>query len=135
MQSEQLQKWQTQLRKGALELCVLSLIEQTPTYAFALIQSLESSESFTVTEGVLYPLLKRLQKDQLLSTFWTESESGPPRKYYQITQEGETQLAVMKQEWLRFSDFVTGTLGQGPASHNPKKASSIQPRIEIEAPS
>ena len=101
-----LTKWQSQLRKGALELCILGLISREPTYAFAMIQSLQANNGLTVTEGALYPLLKRLQKESQVETFWVESESGPPRKYYRLTDHGAELLKLMQHEWRVFSKFV-----------------------------
>ena len=103
---EFLNKWQSQLRKGALEICILGLIAREPTYAFAMIQSLQKHNSFNITEGALYPLLKRLQKEGQVENFWVESDSGPPRKYYKITAYGEKLLEAMRKEWLSFADFV-----------------------------
>lgn len=109
MSEELLKKWQSQLRKGSLELCILGLIGQSDTYAFAMIQALQTAGQ-TITEGALYPLLKRLQKEDLVETYWCESESGPPRKYYRLSIHGQTILALMTAEWQDFSHFVNDIL-------------------------
>lgn len=105
MSQEMLKKWQSQLRKGTLELCVLGLIAQGDSYAFAMLQALQGAGQ-EISEGALYPLLKRLQKEALISSYWRESESGPPRKYYQLTSEGEHVLGLMNAEWQRFQTFM-----------------------------
>lgn len=123
---EFLNKWQSQLRKGALEICILGLIAREPTYAFAMIQSLQKHNSFNITEGALYPLLKRLQKEGQVENFWVESDSGPPRKYYKITTYGETLLDEMRKEWLSFADFVNTMVS------TKTKASELPPALEVE---
>ncbi len=116
-----LKKWQSQLRKGALELCVLGLIHQEPTYAFTMIQALQENSGFTITEGALYPLLRRLQKDKQLEVFWVESDSGPPRKYYRLTDYGHKMLTAMQKEWEVFSRFVDQTLSPGSREQTHKQ--------------
>lgn len=82
----------TQLRKGFLAYCVLKVCVE-PRYTSDIIEVLHEAE-LVVVEGTIYPLLSRLQKDGLLTHVWQESELGPPRKYYQITEFGQ---AVMLQ--------------------------------------
>src|ERR1044072_7042608 len=77
----------TQLRKGFLAYCVLMVCSNQPVYTSDIIRTLREAE-LVVVEGTIYPLLSRLQKDKLLSHIWQESEQGPPRKYYQITEFG-----------------------------------------------
>lgn len=77
----------TQLRKGFLAYCVLKVCSHKPVYTSDIIRTLRDAE-LVVVEGTIYPLLSRLQKDKLLSHIWQESEQGPPRKYYQITEFG-----------------------------------------------
>lgn len=84
---------QTQMRKGILEYCILSIIAKGEIYASDIIAELKKAE-LLVVEGTLYPLLTRLKNNGLLSYSWQESTSGPPRKYYQITEDG---LAVLKK--------------------------------------
>ena len=78
---------QTQMRKGILEYCILSIISQGEIYASDIIAELKRAK-LLVVEGTLYPLLTRLKNNGLLSYVWKESTSGPPRKYYEITKEG-----------------------------------------------
>lgn len=127
--SEELKNWQSQLRKGSLELCVLGLIAQGDTYAFAMIQALQQAGQ-SITEGALYPLLKRLQKDQWVDTYWCESESGPPRKYYRLTPEGQAILKQMTAEWQTFTDFVNNILKGAPHA-DPLESRSEKVPLEI----
>ena len=89
----------TQMRKGVLELCILSIIsESKDAYASDIIGKLKESR-LIVVEGTLYPLLMRLKNDGLLSYRWEESKSGPPRKYYKITEIGDIVLAELLVGW------------------------------------
>ena len=87
----------TQLRKGFLAYCVLRVCSHTPKYTSDIIKHLQSAE-LVVVEGTIYPLLSRLQKDGLLTHEWQESEQGPPRKYYRITQYGDDVMTVMESD-------------------------------------
>lgn len=87
----------TQLRKGFLAYCVLRVCSHTPKYTSDIIKHLQSAE-LVVVEGTIYPLLSRLQKDGLLTHEWQESEQGPPRKYYRITQYGAEVMTVMESD-------------------------------------
>ena len=78
-----------QLRKGILEFCVLALLQKEEAYPSDVLQSLKEAE-LIVVEGTLYPLLNRLKNAGLLTYRWEESKSGPPRKYYTITDAGKT---------------------------------------------
>ena len=88
-----------QMRKGVLELCILAIIDrETEMYPSDIIGRLKESE-LIVVEGTLYPLLTRLKNDGLLQYTWRESRSGPPRKYFQLTDEGKEFLADLKVGW------------------------------------
>ncbi|GAA4144840.1 PadR family transcriptional regulator [Sphingobacterium lactis] len=89
---------QTQMRKGILEYCILSIISRGEIYASDIISELKKAE-LLVVEGTLYPLLTRLKNNGLLSYSWQESTSGPPRKYYQITAEGLEVLRRLDVTW------------------------------------
>jgi len=86
------------MRKGILEYCILSIIVRGEIYASDIIAELKKAE-LLVVEGTLYPLLTRLKNNGLLSYSWQESTSGPPRKYYQITPEGQEVLAKLDVTW------------------------------------
>ena len=78
----------TQLRKGFLAYCVLRVCASQPKYTSDIIKQLQAVD-LVVVEGTIYPLLSRLQKDGLLAHEWQESEQGPPRKYYRVTDYGQ----------------------------------------------
>jgi len=100
-----IEKTKAQMRKGVLELCTLAIISEKDVYASDIIEELKSSD-LIVVEGTLYPLLTRLKNDGLLQYRWEESTSGPPRKYYQLTKEGEDSLTALKQSWKELSIAV-----------------------------
>lgn len=88
----------SQMRKGVLEYCILSLLAKEDSYATSIIASLKDV-NMIVVEGTLYPLLIRQKNQGLLSYRWEESPQGPPRKYYSITDKGREQLAQMDEAW------------------------------------
>ena len=96
----------SQLRKGALEYCVLALLRDGQRYGFELVRTLSETDGLLISEGTIYPLLSRLRRDELVSTSWQESEAGPPRRYYQLTEAGQRALADFSEEWARFRDAV-----------------------------
>ncbi|HUC87782.1 MAG TPA: PadR family transcriptional regulator [Candidatus Binatia bacterium] len=91
---------ETQMRKGVLVYCVLLLLKDGKVYTSELIRSLREAE-LIVVEGTLYPLLSRLAKDKLLAYEWQESEQGPPRKYYWLTDDGKALLDELKTAYHR----------------------------------
>jgi PadR family transcriptional regulator, regulatory protein PadR len=96
----------SQMRKGVLELCILTIIaSREDAYASDILARLKQSE-LIVVEGTLYPLLTRLKNEGLLSYRWEESKSGPPRKYYQITEIGEKVLNELTIGWQNLIDAV-----------------------------
>ncbi|MFC4158169.1 PadR family transcriptional regulator [Chitinimonas lacunae] len=99
----------TQLKKGVLEMCVLALLSRHDSYAYEIVSSL--ADGVEMSEGTIYPLMRRLQNDGLVSTYLVESDSGPPRKYYRLDDKGRETLAQMKQEWASFLDEVNKILG------------------------
>jgi len=103
----------SQLRRGALEYCVLALLADEPRYGFDIARTLGGVDGMVTAEGTLYPLLSRLKKDGRVTTTWRDSDSGPPRKYYAITQEGRRALANFIEEWQRFRVAVETLLAKG----------------------
>ena len=103
----------SQLRRGALEFCVLAMLVQEERYAFDIVRSLSDVDGMVTAEGTLYPLLSRLSKDGRVSTQWRDSDAGPPRKYYAITPAGRQALAEFIAEWRRFRDAVESLLAKG----------------------
>ncbi|MBC7746348.1 MAG: PadR family transcriptional regulator [Flavobacterium sp.] len=89
---------QTQMRKGILEYCILSIISRKEIYASDIIGELKKAR-LLVVEGTLYPLLTRLKNNGLLSYNWQESTSGPPRKYYIISAQGIEVLNKLDNTW------------------------------------
>jgi PadR family transcriptional regulator PadR len=87
-----------QMKKGILEYCILSIISRGEVYASDILEEMKSS-SLLVVEGTIYPLLSRLKNEGLLSYNWVESKSGPPRKYYQLTQQGITFMNDLGLTW------------------------------------
>lgn len=100
-----------QFKKGVLELCVLILISGKDQYGYELAQDI--SKKIEVAEGTLYPLLRRLTKEQYLTTYLGESTEGPPRKYYSITNKGERYMKELIQEWKQFSYSVNQFIKEG----------------------
>jgi len=103
------EKTKAQMRKGVLELCILSIIGQEDVYASDIIQHLKSA-NLIVVEGTLYPLLTRQKNAGLLEYHWQESKSGPPRKYYRLTHEGEKMLGTLKEDWYTLQRQVNQLL-------------------------
>ncbi len=94
-----------QMRKGVLEFCILLTISKEKKYASNIIQTLKEAD-LIVVEGTLYPLLSRLRQTELLTHTWEESQSGPPRKYYELTKKGRETLATLKQSWSSLAKSV-----------------------------
>jgi PadR family transcriptional regulator PadR len=93
-----------QFKKGVLELCVLSLIARKDRYGYELVT--EISKNFAIAEGTIYPLLRRLTKDGLCSTYLVESMEGPPRKYYRLTPAGREVQQKLLRDWEQFVQGV-----------------------------
>ncbi len=111
----------SQLRRGTLEYCVLALLRGGERYGFDLVRSLALVDGLVTSEGTIYPLLSRLRKEQLVTTFWRESESGPPRRYYRLTDRGHTALADFTAEWARFRDAVDTLLNTEEGNGHPTR--------------
>jgi PadR family transcriptional regulator PadR len=95
-----------QLRRGALEYCVLALLKRGERYGFDLVRELAEVDGMVTTEGTIYPILARLRRDGVVETTWQESPAGPPRRYYRLTPSGRQALKEFRQEWVRFRDGV-----------------------------
>ena len=98
-----------QLKKGALELCVLALLSQHDSYANENASRL--ADAIGMGEGTIYPLMRRLQSDGLVETYLVESSAGPPRKYYRLSEAGKTSFNTQQAAWKSFSGAVDGILG------------------------
>ena len=88
----------SQMRKGLLEYCILSIIHKNEAYASDILDMLKQA-NLVVVEGTVYPLLTRMKNEGLLSYRWQESTGGPPRKYYALNQQGQDLLAQLDNEW------------------------------------
>ncbi|MBQ6984449.1 MAG: PadR family transcriptional regulator [Paludibacteraceae bacterium] len=88
----------SQMRKGVLEYCILSIISRQEVYTSDILDALRQAD-LLVVEGTLYPLLSRLKNNGLLKYRWQESTDGPPRKYFTLTDEGVQLLEALNQEW------------------------------------
>ncbi len=114
-----------QMRKGVLELCILAIIEEDEVYSKDIADRLKDND-LIVVEGTLYPLLARLKNDGLLDYSWRESNSGPPRKYFKITELGLQFLDALTSSWQRLVDSV----GQTLVKPEGKKAKKSKPKPE-----
>ena len=101
---------QIQLKKGVLEMCVLALLSKGDNYAYDIASRM--AEAVGMGEGTIYPLMRRMQNDGLVSTYLQESESGPPRKYYRLTKSGALSLKSQVAEWMTFEAAVRKILGE-----------------------
>lgn len=103
-----------QYKKGILEPCVLALLLQKDFYGYELVESV--SKYISISEGTIYPLLKRLRDQKWVSTYLVESSSGPPRKYYQLTKKGRVEAKLQIDEVYNFTKGVIELL-QGAKNH------------------
>lgn len=94
-----------QMRKGVLELCILSILAQGDAYPTEIIEKLRETK-LVVVEGTLYPLLTRLKNTGLLGYRWEESTSGPPRKYYKLTPDGVQYMKDLQISWKELVEAV-----------------------------
>lgn len=103
------EKTNAQMRKGVIELCVLSVISDKEVYTSDILSAMKEAE-LIVVEGTVYPLLTRLKNDGLLKYKWEESTSGPPRKYYSLTEEGGFILEKLTENWQSLNKSVNKLL-------------------------
>lgn len=101
-----LENTQVQMRKGILEFCILHIISRGEVYASDMLEELTSAK-IMVVEGTLYPLLTRLRKAGLVEYKWVESNSGPPRKYYTITDSGKAFVESLNSTWNELVNSTT----------------------------
>ena len=104
-QEMNIENTQAQMRKGILEYCILLIISQQDAYVPDIISKLKASKMIVV-EGTIYPLLTRLKNTGLLSYRWEESQQGPPRKYYSITEQGRDFLKELENSWNELTSAV-----------------------------
>ncbi|MEP4077457.1 PadR family transcriptional regulator [Haloferula sp.] len=120
-QSEWFENWRVQMRKGLLDMCILTTLLQGEWYGYALVKALVAIPGIGVAEGSIYPLLSRLRKQGLVTTRLEESTEGPARKYYRLTEEGREQAAEMS---VYFGSLMKGVkaLHAGEVTAAPSKS-------------
>lgn len=97
-----------QFKKGVLELCVLSLLHRKDFYGYELVEKI--SRFINISEGTIYPLLRRFRTEGYVTTYLEESQEGPPRKYYKLTERGMESFEELELEWESFIDGVNNIL-------------------------
>jgi PadR family transcriptional regulator PadR len=105
-----------QMRKGILEFCILNIISRGEIYPSDILKELKEAK-LLVVEGTLYPLLTRLKNAGILTYSWVESRSGPPRKYYRLTDSGQSALSELTHTWNELQQAVTSTTHPQQSSH------------------
>lgn len=114
-----LENTQVQMRKGILEYCILHIISRGEVYASDMLEELTTAK-IMVVEGTLYPLLTRLRKAGLVEYKWVESNSGPPRKYYTLTEKGRVFLNNLNSTWkdlVKSTKLITSKKGEDTSSN------------------
>jgi len=94
------------IRKGLLEFLILKIISADKVYVADMLKRLSTTE-FATQEGTLYPLLSKMRRESLVDYEWKESETGPPRKYYKLTEKGQSQLAELNQYWKLINTTIS----------------------------
>jgi PadR family transcriptional regulator PadR len=100
----------TQFKKGVLEICVLTLIGRKDYYGYELVE--EISKILEISEGTLYPILRRLTEEQYFETYLKESSEGPPRKYYRMTKKGKEFQKEQFKQWIEFNKQIEKIIGK-----------------------
>lgn len=101
---------QIQLKKGALELCVLAMLSRQESYAYEISSTL--SDAVGMGESTIYPLMRRMRNDGFVESYLVETSSGPSRKYYRLTELGRQVFEIQKRDWNSFVTAVNGFLGE-----------------------
>jgi PadR family transcriptional regulator, regulatory protein PadR len=99
-------KWTAQVKKGVLSFIVLNVLKGNEYYGYELMEEVKKHTEIEIAEGTLYPLLNRLKDDDLVSAKWVEQDSGIPRKYYVLTEKGNTTLLEMKRYWVDMNNSI-----------------------------
>lgn len=98
-----------QFKKGVLELCVLAMLNTRDYYGYELVEHI--SKFISISEGTIYPLLRKFRNEEYVNTYLQESQEGPPRRYYELTAKGEEVYKVLKLEWEDFVHGVNSIIG------------------------
>lgn len=108
-----LDKWKSQIVRGTLKYCILLMLDKKVYYGYEILQELSKYPIITSTESTVYPLLRRLQKENYLQSTWQESTEGlPPRKYYSLTPDGKNYLDAMNTEWENLLNAMSDLKGE-----------------------
>lgn len=103
----QKQEWLSQVKRGILEYSILLHVAKKAMYGYDLISAINKWEVLSTSEGTMYPLLRRLEKESLIKSYWQETVPGvPPRKYYCLTPEGTEMLEIMNHEWAGLENAI-----------------------------
>ncbi len=102
-ESASIDRWEAQLRKGALEMAALTALWRRRLYGLEIIRVLEQESQLVLSEGTIYPILNRLKTEGMLTSEWVEADAGHPRKYYALTRTGRERARQMAALWLDFS--------------------------------
>ena len=108
---------QSQMRKGILEFCILSIIRRGEAYPSDIVEEMRAA-NLNILEGTLYPLLTRLKNAEMLTYRWVESNSGPPRKYFLLTEKGQVFYKELEQTWTELSNAVNALAEKKDQPHN-----------------
>lgn len=100
-----------QFKRGILELCILCMLEKKDCYGYDIASRL--TENIEVADGSVYPVLRRLKKDGVVTSYLAEASGGPPRKYYAITDSGRELFLQLKSEWRQVSSTVENLIAKG----------------------
>jgi PadR family transcriptional regulator PadR len=101
----------SQFNKGVIEMCVLALVSKRDFYGYELVDTI--SKRIEISEGTIYPILRRLTQEKYFDTYLQESSEGPPRKYYRMTSLGKKETEKMMKEWKQFTMSVNAILNEG----------------------
>jgi PadR family transcriptional regulator PadR len=101
----------SQFNKGVIEMCVLALVNQRDFYGYELVETI--SKRIEISEGTIYPILRRLTSEKFFETYLKESSEGPPRKYYKMTAAGKQETEKMLSAWKKFSSDVNSIIKGG----------------------
>jgi len=115
---------QSQMRKGVLEFCILSIIQREEAYPSDIIEEMKKAH-LNILEGTLYPLLTRLKNADLLAYRWVESSGGPPRKYFSLTEKGAAFYKELENTWREMSDSVERVIGNRKAEGTAIKEAAL----------
>ena len=98
--------WQTQLRKGMLDIVILNLLSHGPCHGYEMVQRMRKIQGLKIREGNVYPILARLQEESLVESYTQPSTDGPPRKYFKLTDSGIKTLIEMNTHWEQMIDSI-----------------------------